>query len=404
MAIESATSNLSNTKTNISTIQSSKQTKDTSKTAEGNTTFKDEMNMNMNIEAETASQTSNIALQEAQGSVQAVDSELVDNKNNLLNSQNLLYQRNGFMPAEGYSVDVVQAEGAQTQNLAYNPELFDQQTSGMLNVDTRSMQSENDMIPTTLETSVVNNAGVLYKNSEEKDRLSEDFTSDNIELSSSEDLTTDIQLMMSAASNVAAKSNEFDISNASNIASKSNEFDISAVSAKENTVQQSVRFIPATVSVESNGKHIKTELSINEQDAEFFVNLVNDNANGVNAQSIAAQAQNAVDTGADVQQVQKSAHLSEALLNAINTAKETNQPLRIDFDNNVAVILRVSKDGTIAANFIPGDKAVEQYLRNNIDLLKNNFDENNLPYSDLSYSNSSKEQNRRRRNQSQQGE
>ena len=78
--------------------------------------------------------------------------------------------------------------------------------------------------------------------------------------------------------------------------------------------------------------------------------------------------------------------------------------MRIDFDQNVSVVLRIGKDGAIAANFIPGDKAVEQYLRNNIESLKATFNENDLPYTDLSYSNSSKQQNERRRNKQQQGE
>ena len=91
-------------------------------------------------------------------------------------------------------------------------------------------------------------------------------------------------------------------------------------------------------------------------------------------------------------------------MDALSKARETNQPLRIDFDQNVSVILRIGKDGAIAANFIPGDKAVEQYLRNNISNLRAVFNENDLPYTELSYSNSSKQQNERRRNQQKQGE
>ena len=68
-----------------------------------------------------------------------------------------------------------------------------------------------------------------------------------------------------------------------------------------------------------------------------------------------------------------------------------------------SVILRVDKDGTLAARFIPGDKAVEQYLKSNIESLKASFKEQDLPYSDLSYSNSSKQQNKKRRDK-QQGE
>ena len=91
-------------------------------------------------------------------------------------------------------------------------------------------------------------------------------------------------------------------------------------------------------------------------------------------------------------------------MDALSKARENNQPLRIDFDQNVSVILRVGRDGAISAQFIPGDKAVEQYLRNNIDALRNSFDEQDLPYSDLSYSHSSKEQNQKRREEKQQGE
>ena len=121
--------------------------------------------------------------------------------------------------------------------------------------------------------------------------------------------------------------------------------------------------------------------------------------NDFSAQNVIAQAQNLLNSGADVSQVKQSAQISQTLLNALMTAKENNQPLRIDFDQNISVILRVGKDGALAANFIPGDKAVEQYLRNNIESLKATFRENDLPYSDLSYSNrGSKQQKENRRN------
>lgn len=140
-------------------------------------------------------------------------------------------------------------------------------------------------------------------------------------------------------------------------------------------------------------------LTINESDADFFINLTkNEN---VNVAAISSQAQNMIDQGADVNHVQKSAAVSETLLQALSNAREKNQPVRIDFDKNISVVLRVSQNGTIAAHFIPGDKAVEQYLRNNIESLKNTFNENDIPYSDLSYSHSSKEQNQRRRNERQ---
>lgn len=153
----------------------------------------------------------------------------------------------------------------------------------------------------------------------------------------------------------------------------------------------------SSVEDNSNDSLMFNSLSMTQADAEFFVNLTQNN--DVSMQNITTQAQNLLNQGTDVREVQQNVKISETLLNALNTAKENNQPLRIDFDQNIAVILRVGKDGALAANFIPGDKAVEQYLRNNIESLKNTFRENELPYSDLSYSNrGSKQQKENRRN------
>lgn len=146
----------------------------------------------------------------------------------------------------------------------------------------------------------------------------------------------------------------------------------------------------------------KNSVTLTQSDAQFFINLTQ--TNDISAQNIQAQANTMIASGAEVSEVKQNVQVSETLLNAINTAKENNQPLRIDFDQNVSVILRVGKDGAVAAHFIPGDKAVEQYLRNNIENLKATFVENDLPYTELSYSNSSKQQNERRRQRQQQGE
>lgn len=145
----------------------------------------------------------------------------------------------------------------------------------------------------------------------------------------------------------------------------------------------------------SFGESSKTNIKMNETDAQFFINLTqNDN---VNIDGIAAHAQNLINNGTDFKQVAQNFKVSQALLTALKESRQNNQPIRIDFDQNISVILRVGKDGAISANFIPGDKAVEQYLRNNIDSLKNAFEEQELNYAELTYSNSSKEQNQRRR-------
>ena len=75
-----------------------------------------------------------------------------------------------------------------------------------------------------------------------------------------------------------------------------------------------------------------------------------------------------------------------------NLVQNTNMSMK-----DIAVIIKVNKDGSLMANFIPGDKAVEQYLRNNIASLRQRFDEENLSYSELSYSNSKNQQQQKRK-------
>ena len=94
-------------------------------------------------------------------------------------------------------------------------------------------------------------------------------------------------------------------------------------------------------------------------------------------------------------------HLS-VLMDKLAESMKTNQPFRIDFDKDVSVIIKVNKDGSLAANFIPGDKAVEQYLRNNIASLRQRFDEQDLSYTQLSYSNSRQQQQQKRQNKEKQ--
>lgn len=123
-------------------------------------------------------------------------------------------------------------------------------------------------------------------------------------------------------------------------------------------------------------------LEMNMDDAQFFMDVVKNNNAGV--QNVVQDVQQAMTFGTE--KVQKSANVSQTLINALSNSAKTGQAVRIDFGNDVAVVMRVNRDGSIMANFIPGDKAVEEYLKNNIGFLKQRFDEEDIPYSQLSYS------------------
>lgn len=137
--------------------------------------------------------------------------------------------------------------------------------------------------------------------------------------------------------------------------------------------------------------------SMDKDDAKFFIDMVNNSQFAFNMQG---------DVNSSILQLSgekeiktfKSANVSKTLINLIQESQTTQKPVRIDFDNNVSVILKVNKDGKINAEFIPGDKAVEQYLRDNIGFLKQRFEEQNLPYSDLSYRQHKQQNNKNKNN------
>jgi len=125
-----------------------------------------------------------------------------------------------------------------------------------------------------------------------------------------------------------------------------------------------------------------SSIDMTKEDAKFFVDIVKNNNAGI--QNIAQDIQQALEFGTE--EIQKTANISKTLLNALQNSAKTGQAVRIDFGNDVAVVMRINRDGSIMANFIPGDKAVEEYLKNNIGFLKQRFDEEDVKYSQLSYS------------------
>lgn len=139
-------------------------------------------------------------------------------------------------------------------------------------------------------------------------------------------------------------------------------------------------------------------INMSDSDANFFANLVQNT--DMSMRSIAANISDQMSEGA--QNIQKNVQVSSVLMDKLAESMKTNQPFRIDFDKDVSVIIKVNKDGSLAANFIPGDKAVEQYLRNNIASLRQRFDEQDLSYTQLSYSNSRQQQQQKRQNKEKQ--
>lgn len=113
-------------------------------------------------------------------------------------------------------------------------------------------------------------------------------------------------------------------------------------------------------------------------DAIFFVNLLNHNG------TINYSVENDTLSISDINN--KKINATTSLLNMLQTSFDSKKPIRLDFDNDITVILKLDKEGKIQAHFIPGTSEVETYLKNNISCLKQNFDEEEINYSYLGYS------------------
>ena len=134
-------------------------------------------------------------------------------------------------------------------------------------------------------------------------------------------------------------------------------------------------------------------LNISEEDAIFFNEIVRNPQFSLSVSKGELINLSELSANNDIQ-VYKPMSVSKGLFNMISKAQQTQKPVRLDFDNNVTVILKVCKEGKLTAEFIPGDAAVAEYLRNNIPYLKQRFDEQNLAYNDIYYRQGNKGQYR----------
>lgn len=139
-------------------------------------------------------------------------------------------------------------------------------------------------------------------------------------------------------------------------------------------------------------------LSMDFSDAMFFVNLTREGQFTVNT-TPDGTFETLIKTEVSQSLVsQKSVEVTNQLTALIEKAQNTQKPVRISFDNDVSVILKIDKHGKVTAEFIPGSLEVENFLRNNIASLRQKFDEQNLPYNDLFYRQNGKENRNKNRN------
>lgn len=154
----------------------------------------------------------------------------------------------------------------------------------------------------------------------------------------------------------------------------------------------SITMIADTAQIPAKVDYTNVQMDMN--DTQFFTELVQNSDKTL--QNVVAELQSGIEQ--NVQEAAKNVKVSATLMSALSEAVKTNQPFRIDFDKDISVIIKIDKDGALTAKFIPGDKAVEEYLKQNMSLLRQRFDEQEISYKDLSYSRQQNKENQNRKN------
>ncbi len=142
-----------------------------------------------------------------------------------------------------------------------------------------------------------------------------------------------------------------------------------APKTKTVTNEQGVKKVDTKTNVTTETVVKFDDIAMNKNDVEFFANLVENGSVDMNS----------------VRHAQKSSQVSKTLADMIAKSMQDNQPIRINFDNDISVIIKVSKNGKISADFLPSSQIAEAYLKENLPILKQRFDDNNIDYDELNH-------------------
>lgn len=150
-------------------------------------------------------------------------------------------------------------------------------------------------------------------------------------------------------------------------------------------------------------------LYIKEDDAKFFLHLTQNVLPSIDLNSFSDSnelnnlnlSNNILLNNQNIQQQSlnnsssssSSFQVSNTLMTLLAKSLNNNKPIRLDFDNNVSIILRIDNKGKISAEFLPGDKVVEDYLKQNISSLRRSFENQNIPYNQIVYRKHKKKKN-----------
>ncbi len=132
-----------------------------------------------------------------------------------------------------------------------------------------------------------------------------------------------------------------------------------------------------------------------KKDVEFFKVCIENNAvtlNNLNAQNL--QVNLAVQNPQGVVSY-RSLDVSKGLFNLIEYSFKAKRPVRLDFNGDSSVILKMNKEGKLIAEFISNDEAMAYVLKSSIPGLKNKMDAEGIPYEEIFYNDNKKNKDKK---------
>ena len=241
--------------------------------------------------------------------------------------------------------EVLQNGSNKTPNFADNVDKEKELLSQMLNNDMNINKPQDKMQELKADINFTQNGGEAFSS----------FLGQGSFRESAEELAEDNSVLSDAAENIAMVNRAMAMKNSQEVS------DIKEVGV----------VIDRTLS--------HTSLNLTENDINFFVSLVQA---PVNFQDVSVEEQ-------------KSVQVSERLINMLAESMRNNKAFRLNFDNDISIIIKVSREGRISAHFLPGSDIAENYLKNNLSSLVQRFEEENIPYDELT-------QHRQKRNNDEQ--
>jgi len=177
------------------------------------------------------------------------------------------------------------------------------------------------------------------------------------------------------------------------VVNKSKQYKIMQDSTAFQKGESDMELISELVSIQ-NQSNVKVNTTSQIKNAEsVMAQMIEETKNNINKMSLSDLSSEDVDyiiellkTGTsdpNFDDENNPSALSAKFLAMLKDSIINKKVFRIDFDNEISVIIKIDVDGKISTKFLTSNKEIEEGLKNNLYLLRQKFDELNVKYGDI---------------------